>query len=122
MSMTRGGSVWLAVLVLCGRAAAHTVLVASSVGLDAAIVKANVEVPLSLRFSAGVQTRGSTVELVPERGEPRKLQPVFGPGPGDVALTLPKLPAGRYALRYHVLAVDGHVTDGELPLQVRAPE
>ena len=112
----------LAVAALAGRASGHAVLLDATVRLDVAAVRAGAEAQVALRFSEGIQPRASKVELVPDQGPPRPLPLVFGPGDGDVALTLPALPAGRYALRYHVTAADGHVTDATLPLRVAPPD
>jgi methionine-rich copper-binding protein CopC len=108
-------------LLLPAVAAAHTVLVDSAVPLDATILKAKTETHATLRFSAALQARGSGVELVPEHAEARPLAVVFGPGPAELSATIPALEPGVYALRYHVIAGDGHVTEGSVTVRVAAP-
>jgi|SRR5205809_7100583 len=113
---------WLALLALAGQAYAHAVLTESSIALGAAAVKQNTEAHITLRFTGSIDPHGTTMNVVPERGDARSLSLVFGPGPGDIAATIPRLEAGRYELRYHVVATDGHVTEDRLPIRVIGPE
>ena len=113
---------WLALLALAGQAYAHAVLTESSIALGAAAVKQNTEARITLRFTGSIDPHGTTMNVVPERGDARSLSLVFGPGPGDIAATIPRLEAGRYELRYHVVATDGHVTEDRLPIRVIGPE
>ena len=102
----------MAGLLLPAAAAAHTVLVDAAVPLAAAVLKPRVETRVTLRFSAPLEARGSGVQLVPAHADARALAVVFGPGPAELSATVPALEPGSYELRYHVIAADGHVTDG----------
>jgi methionine-rich copper-binding protein CopC len=109
----------LALLSIAVRAHAHARLTESLLSLESAVIKENAQQSiLRLRFSGGLDPKGCSVEIIPEKGETRKLRLAFGPGPGDVLTTIPPLPAGRYSLRYRVLSTDGHTTEESLPLRV----
>jgi methionine-rich copper-binding protein CopC len=114
-------SVPVLALLCCTRLAfAHAVIQKAS--LDASAVKANTATRVTLTFNSAIEPRFTKLTLVNERGEERPL--VVGPaiGPAMVSVELPPLGAGIYALRYKVLAVDGHVTENVLRFNVAPPE
>lgn len=101
-------------------ALAHAVLTRASLG--GGPVPADTATSDTLDFNAGIEPRLTRVVLVGERGEERVLAHVAGNGPGTLVVSLPPLAAGTYALRYKVLATDGHVTENVLRFKVTAPE
>lgn len=106
-------------------------LVASTVWAHAVLTKCSlVEQPVrpqtptavTLQFNSGIEVGFSTVVLVDAKGGEHRLDVARGHGSGQVAVTLPALAAGKYGLRYRVLATDGHVTENILRFKVTAPE
>lgn len=100
-------------------ASAHAVVVKAS--LDASPIAARTARDVVLEFNSGIETRLSKVVLVREGGDEESLQ--LGPdgARNELRVRLPPLGSGRYALRYKVLAADGHVTESVLRFEV-APE
>ena len=76
-----------------------------------------------LRFNSKLEKRLSSVTLTSAEGRPVPL-PVVGAGdasPERIVLPLRKLRPGAYVVRYKVLAVDGHITEGALRFAVQEP-
>lgn len=112
-----------ALLTPATRVHAHAFLSESWASLPSVVVKANApQTFLKLRFSGVGNMKDASVELVPEKGETRKLKLGIGPGAGDVSTSLPPLPAGRYSLRYRVPTSDAHVSEDSVPLTVVGTE
>jgi methionine-rich copper-binding protein CopC len=100
-------------------AAAHAIVLESSPVHDAVLSQAPQQV--TLRFNSRIEKRFTRVTLAAADRAP---VPVALP-PGDDSatpdrLTIPLGPLGPgvYVLRYRVLAVDGHVTEGALRFTV----
>ena len=113
----------LALLILTlgpARAAhSHAIVLESSPAHDAVLAQAPRE--LTLRFNSRIEKRFTRVTLAAADQAP---VPVALPE-GDAAATpdrltipLPALGPGRYVLRYRVLAVDGHITEGAVRFTV----
>lgn len=126
--MVRSSRIWVAILglplcagVLLGAvpARAHAVVIQSTPAINAAVAPGTVAV--TLRFNSRIDHRRSRLTLIPAGGAPHPLQegPVTEP---DVMTTeMTDLAAGEYRLRWQVLAVDGHITRGDIPFSVKAP-
>lgn len=75
---------------------------------------------IRLTFSEGVEPRFSGIELV--AGDVRRI--ATGPAATDPAddkqlvLAVPPLAPGRYRVRWHVVSVDTHRTEGEYGFEV----
>ena len=104
-------------VLVCGTLAfGHAVVLKAS--LEDAPVAPNVPTSVTLRFNSGIEQAFTRVMLLTERGTQQALDVAPGEGPATVRVSLPALPAGPYALRYRVLAVDGHVTESVLRFTV----
>lgn len=99
-------------------AAGHSLVVGSSLGGHP--VKPDTPTTAVLRFSQRVQLPFTKILLVNPEGDKRSLKLTLGKRQGEVDVELPALPAGRYVLRYNVLAIDGHFTEGVVRFQVAA--
>ncbi len=113
---------WLAGLAVAAApfaAAAHAILTGSDPALNAAVAPGAIRV--TLRYNSRIDGARSRLTLVaPDQSQTRL--PVGGGGPPDVLTTqTAPLPPGEYAIRWQVLAVDGHITRGDLPFSVKAP-
>ncbi|HEX2830618.1 MAG TPA: copper resistance CopC family protein [Burkholderiales bacterium] len=96
----------------------HAVVVESDPAPKAALRAAPERVVL--RFNVRIEQALSRATLKRGKAEPVALTPLdTGPAQTDrLVIPLPKLAAGDYELRYHVLATDGHTTQGVLRFTV----
>jgi len=88
-------------------------------------VGSTVEAPpaaLDLDFSEAIEPAFSSVEVV-DLGSGAKIEakPLEHPRPQSLSLPVPALQPGQYEVRWKVVSVDTHVTDGVLRFTVGAP-
>jgi methionine-rich copper-binding protein CopC len=117
-------------LVVCGLAAvaalpgsgrAHAVVTRAA--LRDATIAADTPTATTLEFNSSIEAKLAKVTLVDDHGAERSLDLAPGEHPSNVlVVALPALSAGRYALKYKLLAADGHVTESVLRFQVGAPK
>lgn len=101
----------------------HAIVLEASPAHDAVLERS--PAGIVLRFNAAIEHALSraTVELA--GGRPAAV-PVSAAAPGAppaadrLSIPLRPLPAGIYIVRFRVLAVDGHITEGALRFTVRA--
>lgn len=96
---------------------AHAILMSATPGLSQLV--SGPDVPITLRFNSRIDTARSTIQLVAENGETRKLVINKSAAPDSLDSEAWGLPSGSYILRWQVLATDGHITRGEVPFKVR---
>ena len=109
-------------LMLCaaaGSAVAHAIVTWSSLRETSVLVQT--PTTAVIRFNASIELTFTQVLLLSADGQERLLEFAPGAGPGEVAVKLPPLPPGAYALRYRVLGGDGHFTKDILRFRVHAP-
>ena len=119
---------WAAVLILMaalvGRpisVEAHAVVTHAT--LKDATVAAGTPSETTLEFNSAIEAKLAKVTLIDDKGAERTLELAGGEHPANVlVVSLPALTSGHYALRYKVLAADGHVTESVLRFQVTAPK
>jgi len=115
-------AVWLSMLMGVGPLAmptpiyAHAIVLKSS--LNAHPIKRGVADSITLHFNSRIETKLSRAVLVSRNRSELPLVLVASESPGDVVIKLPALEAGDYAVRYRVLAADGHVTEETLRFSV----
>lgn len=108
------GALWPA-----GPASAHAIVLESSPVHDAVLARSPEQV--TLRFNSKLEKRFTRITLAAGSQPPA---PVILPdgdgsaGPDRVVIPLAPLAPGVYVLRYRVLAVDGHITEGALRFTV----
>ncbi|HYM02204.1 MAG TPA: copper resistance CopC family protein [Stellaceae bacterium] len=97
-------------------AAAHAIVVASDPAVDA--VLHGTKFPVMLRFNSRIDQERSRLTLLraDATSEPLPLAP--SASPDTLSATLEGMPPGHYRLRWQVLAVDGHITRGDIPFTV----
>jgi|SRR6185437_259909 len=97
-------------------AVAHAIIVSSDPAVDAVVRPPSL--PVVLRFNSRIDRERSRLTLLRPDGssEPLALAP-DGP-PDTLAAQLDGLAPGRYRLRWQVLAIDGHITRGDIPFAV----
>jgi methionine-rich copper-binding protein CopC len=113
---------WALVLVSPRPASPHAIVLESSPVHDAVLERAPRQV--TLRFNSKIEKRFTRVTLaaadqppvavaLPESDDPA--------APDRIVIPLRPLAPGVYVLRYRVLAVDGHITEGALRFTVGLP-
>ena len=98
-----------------GAAQAHAILVESTPAIGGTIPPGKQS--LRLRYNSRIDRARSRLTLT----RPDKTQvvlPIDGSGADDVLATTIDLAAGAYLLRWQVLAIDGHITRGDIPFTV----
>jgi len=115
---------FVAVVAACGialfapvMAFAHAVLVESRPGVNSIV--SGPEVVVVLKYSSRVDPRHSTLTLLDPDGKVQKVSIEGEPTPGLLSAKLAGLGKGAYVLRWQVLAMDGHITRGKVPFQVK---
>jgi copper resistance protein C len=104
-----------------GQIAAHALVVESEPASGAKLTEPPPRV--YLRFNSKLEKRLSHVTLSPAKGRPVALPiAVNGEKLDRILLPLAPLAPGSYVVRYKVLAVDGHITEGSLPFTVLEPK
>lgn len=125
------GNTWIfrpgfvaAIAVACGIALfyprvalAHAVLVSSQPGVNSTV--SGPEVAVRLKYSSRVDLEHSTLTLLDPDGKVEKVGIESEPEPGLLSAKLTGLVKGTYVLRWQVLAMDGHITRGKVPFQVK---
>jgi methionine-rich copper-binding protein CopC len=108
----------LAVLAAPVGAAAHAILIKSDPAIGAA-VKAG-QIAIRLRYNSRIDRTRSRLTLTgPDQAQ--TILPIEPDKFDDTLATTAQLPQGDYVLRWQVLAVDGHITRGDLPFTVTGP-
>jgi methionine-rich copper-binding protein CopC len=124
LSMTRsistGCKALLAVLLLGfwmapRPAAAHAILMESVPAINA--TAKGPDVAFDLRFNSRVDHKRSRLTLtLPDQSQ--QVLPIAEDSAEDRLLTKATLAPGTYTLRWQVLAIDGHITRGDVPFTV----
>ena len=98
-------------------ALAHSVLVSSQPAVNGTVP--GPEVAVLLKYSSRVDLEHSTLTLLDPDGKVEKVAIESEPEPGVLSAKLTGLVKGAYVLRWQVLAMDGHITRGKVPFQVK---
>ena len=110
------------VLLMVSPVSPHAIVLESTPVHDAVLERAPGQV--TLRFNSKLEKRFTRITLAAGDRPPA---PVALPGedeaspPDRIVIPLSSLAPGVYVLRYRVLAVDGHITEGALRFTVGPP-
>lgn len=96
---------------------AHAVLISSSPAAKSEVSGPDLQV--SLRFNSRIDAKRSRLILVDPSGTGQVLSIAANSAPDSLEAPVKGLKSGAYILRWQVLAVDGHITRGEVPFKVR---
>lgn len=108
----------IALVVSTRQGHAHAILEASEPNAGDKVPSG--PIALKLRFNSRIDRTRSRVTLT--RSDQTKTTPPIDPeGPPDLLTTTVTLLPGAYVLRWQVLAVDGHITRGDVPFTVTEP-
>ena len=109
------------VVLLCGAPVgvqAHAILMESLPAAGASNTVGHVD--LRLRFNSRIDAGRSRLTLTrPDRSQ--AVLPAQGEGAGNVLTAATELAPGAYSLRWQVLAIDGHITRGDVAFSVTGP-
>jgi methionine-rich copper-binding protein CopC len=99
-------------------AAAHAVVLESSPAPGEVLARPPAQI--TLRFNSKLEKRFTRVTLATGHQPPAPVTLPAGSDPAPDRLVIPirSLAPGDYVLRYRVLAVDGHITEGALRFTV----
>lgn len=97
-------------------ARAHAIVVSSQPAANAVVHGTTVEVVV--RFNSRIDPIRSRLLLVRADGTSTTLELKDTPTPDTLATTVGELAPGTYRLRWQVLAIDGHITRGDIPFTV----
>ncbi len=112
----------IAALVCCVAAlasagvSAHAIIVDSVPAVDAVVAGPNLAV--ALRFNSRIDQERSRLTLTGPDGKTITLEMSAAAAPELLTATASGLQPGAYKLRWQVLAVDGHITRGDIPFRV----
>lgn len=107
-----------AIALIAPRAAlAHAILVSSQPAAHSTV--SGPEVAVLLKYSSRVDLEHSTLTLLDPNGKVEKIAIESEPSPGSLSARLTGLVKGAYVLRWQILAMDGHITRGTIPFQVK---
>ncbi|MBI1207715.1 MAG: copper resistance protein CopC [Azospirillum sp.] len=112
----------LALAVVIGGTApadAHAIVLESVPALNATV--AGPEVAFRLRFNSRIDHKRSKVSAIAADGSIYNGTLDPGDQPAILSGRFATLAKGKYRLRWQVLAVDGHITRGDIPFVVGAP-
>jgi methionine-rich copper-binding protein CopC len=99
-------------------ARAHAIISESTPKAGATV--AGPDIGITIRYNNRIDRARSRLSLLDASDKATKL-PISEKGPPDTLLAEAKgLADGAYRLRWQVLAVDGHITRGEIPFKVGA--
>jgi copper resistance protein C len=116
MRLLPASALALLLLAIAVPARAHAIIVAAEPAVGAVLHGSKAEV--KLRFNSRIDPERSRLTLTAPDGTTRPLALVPSDAPDTLAGTIDGLTAGSYRLRWQVLAVDGHITRGDIPFTV----
>ena len=97
----------------------HAILKSSSPATGASVTQPDMSVTLT--FNVRVDAARSKLQLLMPDASTVELPIVKSSSPDMLISKLPGLKPGAYAIRWQVLAPDGHISRGEIPFTVRNP-
>jgi methionine-rich copper-binding protein CopC len=95
----------------------HAILLMATPAIGEVIRKPDIAV--NLRFNSMVDAKRSRITLVHSGGGPRKLKLSGQSSPNSLNAHIHGLEGGSYTLQWQVLAMDGHISRGEVPFRVQ---
>ena len=101
-----------------GTARAHAILMESRPPLGGSVAAG--QAAISLRFNSRIDAARSRLLLI-RADRSQTVLPIDPASPPAHLNTRVELAPGAYTIRWQVLAVDGHITRGDVPFTVRAP-
>ena len=107
-----------AIAGLPSAALAHAILVSSQPPADGAVPAGSVA--MEFHFNSRIDRVRSRL-LLTRPDHTQAVLPILREGPEDALRAQAELTPGSYAVRWQVLAVDGHITRGDVRFKVTSP-
>jgi methionine-rich copper-binding protein CopC len=76
---------------------------------------------VTLTFTEGVEPACSKIEVLDADAKPIGVGALEHPDATTLRVSLPRLPAGKYKVKWKVVSVDTHDTEGTFQFSVEAP-
>jgi methionine-rich copper-binding protein CopC len=108
----------VALTLLPAEARAHAILEDSQPPIGGSVPQG--KVTLRLRYNSRIDRARSRLTLT-RPDHTQVLLPIDPAGPPDIMTAQIELAPGAYSVRWQVLAIDGHITRGDVPFTVTAP-
>jgi methionine-rich copper-binding protein CopC len=97
----------------------HAIVLSTTPGLRETV--RGPDVPVKIRFNSRIDSRRSRLTLLAPDGKQMTLG-IIDRSSGDSLISEAKgLKSGVYILRWQVLALDGHISRGAVPIRVQQP-
>jgi copper resistance protein C len=100
------------------QASAHAILIRSAPAIGASVPAG--AIAMELHFNSRIDAGRSRLTLIRADHTDSVLPIIADPAP-EVLRAQATLPAGSYVVRWQVLAIDGHITRGDVPFTVTGP-
>jgi len=118
------GLAWLALslalsLAFPHAATAHAIVIASEPASGAVVTGPDLQ--LHIRFNSRIDHERSKLVVVSDDGRSFPVELQAGAAEDVLDGRVMGVPAGPYRLRWIVLAIDGHITRGDIPFAVTVP-
>lgn len=94
---------------------AHAILVESLPAIEAQVPPG--DIAIRLRFNSRLDRGRSRLTLI-RADRTTQILPISPEGTDDLLLATVPLSPGSYIVRWQVLAIDGHITRGDVPFKV----
>ena len=118
-SFARGVPAFLLLLGAVVPAFAHAILLKSVPAANAVVAQPTTNI--SLTFNSKIDGRRSRLTLIGPDGSEQTIAMAPQNTPDTLTAAARDLKSGDYRLRWQVLAVDGHITRGEISFRVKLP-
>jgi copper resistance protein C len=109
----------LALILAPALAAAHAIVIDSTPAAGAKV--AGPDIDIRVLFNSRIDHQRSKLTLISATDQPFPVVLHEDDPPDTLTGRAQGLPSGSYRLRWLVLAIDGHITRGDIPFTVTAP-
>ena len=104
----------------CPTVAAHALVIASQPAANGEVAAG--EVAINLQFNSRLDRKRARLRLIDATGTARDLEIDADDSLDHLRTSAGRLDAGAYRIEWYVLSPDGHVTRGNVPFKVSAPD
>ena len=109
----------LVAITFAPRASAHAVIIDSSPAMNESVASGPLDI--KLHYNSRIDHQRSRVTLIGPDGGGRPIDIAPDSAPDVIAGHATDLAPGQYRLRWQVLAIDGHLTRGDIFFSVKTP-
>lgn len=110
---------WAWIVLAAPTARAHAIIVEATPAVGAVVHAGAIDV--RLRFNSRIDHHRSRLKVLDAIGKETPVRLDENTAADVITAHISGLPAGEYRLRWQVLALDGHITRGDIPFTIAAP-